>query len=142
MLFKRTDCPKPKTEFAFPRDCHSFTANVCNQFELSPDGKSVLSCFIPDMCMAEKTKDRCTKYYDNESILEYQINNCAIWYDGCKECTVKYGQLTECKSSYLFCGQKSEPYCIKAAVKSKKTSTDPADDYINCRLWFDGCNTC
>jgi hypothetical protein len=144
-MFKSSKCPKPVLKYAWPRDCQAFTANVCNQYELSPDGSEILSCFIPEMCMAEKTRDRCTKYYDDASILEYQLDNCAIWYDGCKECNVMDGALTGCKSSYLFCGQKSEPYCVKKRDRSKSRQSKesaPAYDFINCKVWFDGCNTC
>ena len=55
---------------------------------MSLDGKNILSCDIPDACIAVVATPKCTMYYSDEEIKLY---NCKSWYDGCNTCTVTYG---------------------------------------------------
>lgn len=47
-----------------PAGCKIWMANSCDQYEISKDGKDIISCNTPEMCAAVYLPPRCTVFYD------------------------------------------------------------------------------
>ena len=112
------------------------------------------SMFEAEMMEADAGDSIQTKMADKVAVPE----GCVSWFDGCNTCTVKDGVIGGCTK--MACkSQVSEAACRtfapgfgEAAVTAEEA---PAPDTMpetkrdasaevpaNCKIWFDGCNSC
>ena len=48
----------------WPKYCQVYmTSNPCNKYEMSIDGKTILSCDIAEMCMTVMATPKCVQWY-------------------------------------------------------------------------------
>ena len=56
----------------WPKACKVYmTSNPCNKYQMSPDGKKILSCDIAETCITMMAQPKCVETYTKEELEMY-----------------------------------------------------------------------
>merc|ERR1712065_101356 len=100
-------------------------------------------------CPADMRKpSKCEKFFPpTEQEKEEPPANCYTWFDGCNTCLRSFpGKPLSC--TRRFCSIKKTAKCLRFFPKSPVLTKFPApvaqkvEPPIDCKNWFDGCNSC